>query len=170
MKIFPNQTKKVFITWKVAFLQSFALLIIIWSVFDAAFRSGAFDTLRFDNMIFLVFISVAFYILWLTISIFASHLWLPKQDTIAVAFCVPTKTPAMGLPLANVLFTGMSVVNMDKLGIPLVIFQGIQSLLGCLVTIGFRKWLARDGEKVDEEKIELVLEKDTNGSQNAIDV
>lgn len=76
----------------------------------------------------------------------------------------------MGLPLADVLFTGISVVNMDKLGIPLVIFQGVQSLLGCLITIGFRKWLARDGELGDEEKAKLNLGATPSTSQGLAEV
>jgi sodium/bile acid cotransporter 7 len=41
--LFPSPTKKVFGTWKLNKLGSFALLTIVWSTFDQAFESGAFS-------------------------------------------------------------------------------------------------------------------------------
>lgn len=33
----------------------------------------------------------------------------------AVAYCVPAKTPAMGVPLSNVLFVGLSRLDTSKI-------------------------------------------------------
>ncbi|MCJ1287869.1 hypothetical protein MMC26_007221 [Xylographa opegraphella] len=151
LNLLPNLTKKIFITWQLNKLVSFALLVIIWQTFDEAFESGAFKSVQGSNVIFVVFISAALYIVWLAICFVASIFWLPKKDTIAVVFCVPLKTPAMGVPLSSVMFVGLSDVEASKLRIPMVIFQIIQVLLSSLLTIPLRHWVERDeaagGEK-----------------------
>jgi hypothetical protein len=40
-----------------------------------------------------------------------------------VCYCVPAKTPAMGVPLANVMFIGLSAQLESKIQIPMVIYQ-----------------------------------------------
>ncbi len=59
--IFPNKTRKVLFKWRLNKIGSLALLIIIWSTFDQAFKTGAFTSVRPDNIVFIVSISVAFY-------------------------------------------------------------------------------------------------------------
>ena len=150
--VFPTYTKKVFLDWKLNKLSSFALLILIWQVFDSAFQTNAFEDVKGSNMVFIVFISIAFYLLWAAICVSLSVLWLPKEDTIAVAYCVPAKTPAMGVPLSVVLFTGLSTITKAKIQIPLVIFQGLQIAGGSLLTIPFRKWIESDETEADVER------------------
>ncbi|KAI9755789.1 MAG: kinesin-like protein Klp5 [Chaenotheca gracillima] len=144
--LFPGLTKKVFTDWKLRKLGSFALLIIIWQSFDQAFATGAFTSVKGDNMIFIVFISVAFYFIWTTVCIASSLPWLDRKDIIAIAYCVPAKTPAMGVPLASVMFAGLSPVTESKLQIPLIIFQGFQIAAGSLLTLAFRKWIGNVGD------------------------
>ena len=146
---FPNATKTVFKDWKLSKLGSISLLVIIWQTFDQAFASGAFETVEGDNMVFVVFISIALYGLWTLICISLSLLWLGKADTVAVAYIVPAKTPAMGVPLSNVMFPGLSPIAASKLQIPLVIFQGLQIGAGSLLTLVFRKWIGDASEKED---------------------
>ena len=95
-------------------------------------------------MIFVAFISVAFFVLFLALCILASFWWLPKQDTVAVAYCVPAKTPAIGIPLSTVLFVGLSRTTQAKIQIPMVIYQGLQVAAGSLLTMAFRRWIQRE--------------------------
>lgn len=92
-------------------------------------------------MIFIVFISIVYYLLWLVICVSLSIIWLGKEDTIAVAYCVPAKTPAMGVPLSNVMFPQLPAVTASKIQIPMVMFQAFQIAGGSLMTIAFRKWI-----------------------------
>lgn len=94
--VLPKLTKKVMADWKLSKLGSLALLVIIWQTFDQAFETKAFQSVKGDNMVFIVFISIAFYLLWLAVSFFTSLLWLPRKDVVSVCYCVPAKTPAMG--------------------------------------------------------------------------
>ena len=100
-------------------------------------------------MVFVVFISIALYAFWTFICVSLSLLWLGKADTIAIAYIVPAKTPAMGVPLSNVMFPRLSSIDASKLQIPMVIFQGLQIGAGSLLTLAFRAWLRDRTEKVD---------------------
>ena len=154
--VFPRSTKRILGAWHLSKLSQCALLILVWQVFDSAFETGAFTAVKGDNMVFIVFISIALYLTWTIICLSLSVLWLPKYDTIAVAYCVPAKTPAMGVPLSVVLFTGLSTLTKAKIQIPLVIFQGLQIAGGSLLTIAFRKWIRP--EEVQEEAAAMLEE------------
>ncbi|KAI9875091.1 MAG: hypothetical protein M1830_008885 [Pleopsidium flavum] len=150
--IFPKPTKKIFIDWKINKIGSLSLLIIIWQTFDQAFQSGAFRSLKGVNMVFIVFISNVYYAIWMSICVLLSLPWLQKKDTIAVAYCVPAKTPAMGVPLSVVMFSGLSTLTKSKIQIPMVIFQGFQIAAGSLMTLVFRRWIRPGEEREDAEK------------------
>jgi solute carrier family 10 (sodium/bile acid cotransporter), member 7 len=104
-------------------------------------------------MLFIVFISIALFFLFFAVCFTSSIIWLPKKDVVSVCYCVPAKTPAMGVPLANTIFLGMSPVLEAKIQIPMVIYQGLQIVAGSLLTMAFRHWVAKDEErrKSDEE-------------------
>jgi sodium/bile acid cotransporter 7 len=121
--LFPKQTKYVFTRFKLSKLGSVCLLVIIWQTYDQAFSSGAFQSVKPSNIIFIVFMSIALFFIFLAVCFFTSILWLPRQDTISVCYCVPAKTPAMGVPLANVMFIGLSAQLESKIQIPMVIYQ-----------------------------------------------
>jgi sodium/bile acid cotransporter 7 len=146
---FPKQTKYVFTRFKLSKLGSFCLLVIIWQTYDQAFSSGAFQSVKPSNIIFIVFISIVLFFIFLAVCFFTSILWLPRQDTISVCYCVPAKTPAMGVPLANVMFIGLSAQLESKIQIPMVIYQVRQMAFHFYPTIqtdvigrGCKLWLA----------------------------
>ncbi|CAF9932306.1 MAG: hypothetical protein GOMPHAMPRED_006546 [Gomphillus americanus] len=145
--VFPRATETVMKKWGISKLSSFCLLIIIWSTYDQAFQSGAFNTLPASNIVFVVFMSIAFFIIWLTIAFTTARLWLPREDVVAVCYCVPAKTPAMGVPLVQTIYFGLSRFDQSKLQIPMVFFQGLQIAGGSLLIGAFRWWVGRDSAK-----------------------
>lgn len=80
-------TKIVITDWKLGRISSFSLLIIIWQTYDQAFETNAFTSVKGNNMVFMVFISISLYIVWISVSLLTSLLWLDKEDTIAIAYC-----------------------------------------------------------------------------------
>ena len=150
--VFPNATKTVMTTWKVSKLSSLALIVIIWSIYDQAFESRAFDSVPTSNIVFVVFVSVALFILWLAIAFFSATLWLPPKDVVAACYCIPAKTPAMGVPLAQTIYAGLSRLQSSKLQVPLVFFQGLQIAGGSLLLGPFRWWIGREEGKVQTKK------------------
>ncbi len=158
--VFPKPTKKVFVEWKLNKLGSFALLTVVWSTFDQAFESGAFSSVKPDNNIFVVFIAIAYFLIWLAASFLASIIWLPRKDTIAVCYCVPAKSLAIGVPLTTVLCVGLSRAEESKLQIPMVIFQGLQVASASMLTIPFRRWMRLE-EEAENSSIQA-MEKGSN--------
>ena len=154
---FPTAMKKIFGDLKPNKLASLALLTIVWSTFDQAFETGTFSSVKASNnifIVFIVFISLAFFLLWLGITFPLSLLWLPKRDIIAMCYCVPAKSIAIGIPLASVLFIGLSRREQSKLQIPMVIFQGLQIPAGSLMTLPFRRWVRAEEEAEEKAEIE----------------
>lgn len=150
--MFPKPTKKVLVDWKLGKIGSFCLLAIIWQTYDGAFESGAFSTIKASNKLFVVFISIALYPLYLVICVLASLPWLSKSDTISVAYCVPAKTPAMGVPLITTMYVGLSMMEESKIQIPMVIYQGFQIAFGSVLTVVFRKWIEPEEKRKKEEE------------------
>ena len=101
--MWPEPTHTVFVKWKLMKLSSIALLTMIWQTFDQAFRSGAFATVQGSNIVFIVFMSIALYVLWLGICFATSQMWLEKKDVIACCYCCPAKAIAMVVPLSSVM-------------------------------------------------------------------
>lgn len=134
-------------------LGSVALLVIIWSTYDQAFSTGAFDGVKSSNICFLVFMSIALFFLLLALSFFLSMLWLPKEDVVAVCYCGPAKTPAMGVPLSHAMFLGLTGSLESKIQIPLVIYQGLQIVAGSLLATLFKRWASVKKEEIIEMKV-----------------
>jgi sodium/bile acid cotransporter 7 len=124
--LFPEPTKRVFVDWKMSKLASIALLTLIWQTFDQAFVSGAFDSVKPSNIVFIVFISMALYFIWLGLCFSTSIIWLPRKDTIACCYCCPAKALAMIVSVSSVMFIDISPIEQSKIQIPAIIYQALQ--------------------------------------------
>ena len=71
-------------------------------------------------MVFIVLMSIVFYAIWTIACSSQSRLGLSREDMIAVAHVVPAMTPAWGVPLSNVMFSGISPITVSKPQIPMV--------------------------------------------------
>jgi sodium/bile acid cotransporter 7 len=151
-KLFPKQTKRVFFEWNIIKLSSVSLLTLVWQTFDQAFQSGAFKTVKPSNIAFIVFITIALYMIWLAICFSASIVWLPKKDVIACCYCCPAKALAMVVPLSSVMYINTSPIEQSKLQIPAIIFQAFQVAIGGIMTISFRRWIRSEEQREEIEK------------------
>ncbi|KAF1974283.1 hypothetical protein BU23DRAFT_461644 [Bimuria novae-zelandiae CBS 107.79] len=165
--VFPAPTKKVFVDWKMMKLSSFALLALVWQTFDQAFCSGAFDSVKASNIVFIVFIDIALYFLWLSICFAASTAWLSKQDIIACCYCCPSKALSMVVPLSSVMYINVSAVDLSKLQIPAIIFQAVQVAIGGILTAVFRGWI-KQTEDDNERNGEGERKQDGGWSQESV--
>ncbi|KAI4129516.1 MAG: hypothetical protein LQ347_003749 [Umbilicaria vellea] len=91
-------------------------------------------------MVFIVFMSLAFYLLWTTICILLALPWLDRKEIVTAAYVVPAKTPALGVPLSAVMFVGVDRVTQSKIQVPVVIYQGLQIACGSVLTLVLRRW------------------------------
>lgn len=128
--------------WNLKKLASLALLVLIWSTYDSAFGTSSFASISGAHIAFLIAILIGLFVFWM-LSAFVSVFWLPREDVIAAAFSIPAKSPALGITLAAVVFTGISDEQSAKICIPLVFYQCIQTCLSSLATMPLRRWQAR---------------------------
>ncbi|QDS70840.1 hypothetical protein FKW77_005166 [Venturia effusa] len=147
--LFPGPTRTVCAKYKASKLGSLALLIIIWQTYDQAFSSRTLKVLPASNVAFLVFMSIGLFSLMLVVSVVSARFWMGRADTVAMAYCIPAKTPAMGVPMSTVLFVGLSPALEARLQLPLVIFQGLQIVAGTVLTVPFKAWV--DSEKKEDD-------------------
>lgn len=104
----PTICNKIFRQWKLNKIGSLSMLVIIWQTYDSAFATEVFTSVRADNMIFVVFVSIAIWALLFCATFAASIVFLPKKDVVSITYCVPAKGPAFGVPLATTMFVGLS--------------------------------------------------------------
>jgi len=156
--LFPKQCNTVFVKYKMKKLGSIALLAIIWQTFDQAFATGAFTSVKQSNLVFIVFINIAFFLVWLLVAFISSVTWLPREDVVTVCYCVPAKTPAMGVPLSNVMYVGLSLLTESKIQIPMILFQCLQIGASSIMTIPLRNWVDKgkeNGGSPDKSRTEV---------------
>ena len=169
-QFFPKACKKVFIEWNLNKVGSICLLVVLWATYDQAFATHSFDHAPASNRVFILFISIALWILFFSITFFSSIIWLPREDVVSLCYCVPAKGIAMGVPLSTTLFAGIDLRLQSKIEIPLVIYQGLQLAFGSILVPIFRKWMDRQKEQdqevpndtvptVEDQKGSTVLEK-----------
>jgi sodium/bile acid cotransporter 7 len=83
---------------------------------------------------------------------------MDKRQTIAVTFCAPAKSQAMGVPLIHAMYADSSTSTKSSLAVPLVLYT-IEGILiaQVLVTI-FKRWLASDVRSVESGVTSLIDE------------
>ena len=145
--LFPATCKKLFVEWKLNKLGSLCLLVMLWATYDQAFASRAFDTVPTSNKVFVVFISVALWVLFFGISFLTGTLWLPRKDVVAVCYCVPAKGIVMAVPLTTTIWRGLELDLESRLQIPIVIYQGLQLAFASVLVPIFRRWVEAGEER-----------------------
>lgn len=153
---FPKVCTKVFVDWKLSKIGSVCLLVVLWATYDQAFASHAFDAVDARNKTFIVFISIALWLVFFAIAFFSSIIWLPREDTVSICYCIPAKGIAMGVPLSTTIFAGIDLDLQSKIQIPIVIYQGLQLAFGSILVPIFRKWV--DAKRNQDHDLERPLE------------
>jgi solute carrier family 10 (sodium/bile acid cotransporter), member 7 len=61
----------------------------------------------------------------------------------------------MGVPLATVMFVGLTPLLEAKLQVPMVIYQGLQIVAGSVLITPFRKWVEQTRALVENQEINV---------------
>jgi sodium/bile acid cotransporter 7 len=146
-------TKKIMIDYKVIKLGTVMLLIIMWQTYDSAFSSHAFTSVAPDNMIFIVFISIALFMMFNLVAFLTSIPWLPREDVISVCYCTPAKSAAILVPISLTMFSGLDPQLLSKIQIPIVIYLGLQIAGGSILIHPFRRWVSKS-KPVEPSEVE----------------
>lgn len=161
--LFPKECKKLFVDWQFNKIGSICLLVVLWATYDQAFASHSFDAVVASNKVFIVFISIALWIIFFGVAFFTSIIWLPREDTVSICYCVPAKGIAMGVPLSTTIFAGISLKLQSKIQIPIVIYQGLQLAFGSILVPIFRRWVDAKRSEDDESQRSTAAENNSRG-------
>ncbi|OOQ88477.1 sodium bile acid transporter family protein [Penicillium brasilianum] len=162
----PDRTAWVIQKTKLPKLASACMLLLIWTTFSSCFATGALQSLSAQSIIFVVLFNIALYVALTGISFFSSrppkfllnHRWfqpilksLPPEETIAVCFCSPAKSTALGLPLLYAMWAPVDFYTKAKTSVPVLLYTTEQICVAQFFVQLFRRWHARIAEKEDGE-------------------
>ncbi len=77
---------------------------------------------------------------------------LPPEETIAVCFCSPAKSTALGLPLLYAMWAPVDLYTKAKTSVPVLLYTTEQICVAQFFVQLFRRWHARVVEKEDRER------------------
>ncbi|KAH8705275.1 SBF-like CPA transporter family-domain-containing protein [Talaromyces proteolyticus] len=145
-------------------LSTACMLLLIWTTFSSAFATGALETLSTQSIIFTVLFNVAFYLFLTIVCFYISRppaflrktFWgkrifmqVPAEETIAICFCGPAKTTALGIPLLYAMYTNMDLFTKAKTSIPVLLYTTEQICVAHFMVYVFRRWKRRLENKTD---------------------
>ena len=74
---------------------------------------------------------------------------LEPKETIAICFCAPAKTQALGIPLIAAMYSSATDMQRALIQVPMILYTAEQIMVGQVLVWLFKRWL-RMG-KGDEE-------------------
>lgn len=149
---FTGACNTLFRKYKLSKIGSLCMLVILWSTYDQAFRSEAFEGVKPSNLVFLVFVLLGTWLVYFAIAFFISSLWFPKRDVISMTYCVAAKGPAFGVPLSNAIFSNIDLELESKIQVPIVIYAALQMAFGSILVVIFRRWV-KNAEQKEEDRV-----------------
>ncbi|KAK7202771.1 putative sodium bile acid cotransporter, partial [Myxozyma melibiosi] len=164
---FEKQVTWFALKFKINKFSQVFLILIMWSTFSSCFYTGAFDesSSQTTALVLMQNFGVYWFFLFVTLLItrgshklrfknkyldaFVGFFRFNKRDTIAICYVVPAKTPALGVPLINALYSHSSINDQAKqmLQIPIILYQIEQLCFSSLSVPVFRRWVADEEEE-----------------------
>lgn len=77
---------------------------------------------------------------------------MPPEETIAVCFCSPAKSTALGLPLLYAMWAPVDFYTKAKTSVPVLLYTTEQICVAQFFVQLFRRWHARIAEKEDGDE------------------
>lgn len=76
---------------------------------------------------------------------------MSPEETIAVCFCGPAKSTALGIPLLYAMWTPVDLFTKAKTSVPVLLYTTEQICVAHFFVGLFRRWLEKRGQKGDLE-------------------
>ncbi|KAJ0136383.1 putative membrane protein, partial [Colletotrichum tanaceti] len=168
-------------TFYLAKVSTFCLILLVWTTFSAAFKTGALFATPHASIIFNVFMNVALYMLFTLICFYAARpplaaceavnprvasraapgllrraltvRRLTREQTIAVCFCGAAKTTSLGIPLATAMWTASDDLTRALVQIPVLLYTIEQVFMAQILVYVFKRYL-RKAAKAEAEATE----------------
>lgn len=158
----PTQTVHVFQKLHLAKVGSACILLLIWASFSSCFSTNALPALSTESVILTVFLNIALY-LFLTLICFLISRPLfpvpyilptiPPEEAIAICFCGPAKTTALGIPLLYAMWSNLELFTAAKTSVPVLLFNVEQIFCAHFMVLLFKRWIGKM-EKGSPEQVE----------------
>ncbi|OAA59043.1 hypothetical protein SPI_06245 [Niveomyces insectorum RCEF 264] len=147
-------------TFRLKLISTACLLLLIWSAFSTCFATNAFETITPQCIAFIVLFNVFLYLLMTVICFGLSrpsekigkipfYPRMPPDITIAVCFCGPAKTTALGIPLLHAMWKSADLgPTLGRMSLPVLLYTTEQVFVAHFVVYAFKAWL-RKKEKTE---------------------
>ncbi|KAL4750457.1 hypothetical protein BDW72DRAFT_203864 [Aspergillus terricola var. indicus] len=160
--LWPEKTGHIIQKYKLAKLGSFCLLLMIWSTFSSCFATGALQGLSTESIVFVVLFNIALYLFLTAVCFSVSRpprslcvrttfgQWqvlkqMSVEETIAVCFCGPAKSTALGIPLLYAMWTPVDLYIKAKTSVPVLLYTTEQLFVAHFFVHAFKWWKRRIG-------------------------
>lgn len=133
------------------------------STFSSCFATGALQALSTQSILFVVLFNIALYICLtglcfvmcrppralITLGFGSAHFFkrMSAEETIAVCFCGPAKSTALGIPLLYAMWTPVDLFVKAKTSVPVLLYTTEQICVAHVFVHVFGRWKARVSEK-----------------------
>jgi sodium/bile acid cotransporter 7 len=77
---------------------------------------------------------------------------MPPEETIAVCFCGPAKSTALGIPLLYAMWTPVDLFTKSRTSVPVLLYTTEQICVAHFFVQLFKRWHAKLAEKEDLER------------------
>lgn len=74
---------------------------------------------------------------------------IDKEETIAICFCAPAKTQALGIPLIAAMYSSADDRTRTSIQVPMILYTAEQILVGQVLVFLFKRWLREDKEDLE---------------------
>ncbi|PWY69146.1 sodium bile acid transporter family protein [Aspergillus heteromorphus CBS 117.55] len=146
--------------YKVPKISTACLILLVWSTFSSCFATGALQSLSASSIIFVVLFNIALY-MFLTVACFCFARPPPilarmsvtmkgttlrpfdqlnPYETIAVCFCGPAKSTALGIPLLYAMWSSLDLYVKSKTSVPVLLYTTEQICVAHFFVYGFGWW------------------------------
>ncbi|KAJ5348837.1 hypothetical protein MYU51_007111 [Penicillium brevicompactum] len=162
----PDHTAAVLLKTKLPKLGTVCMLLVIWCTFSSCFATGALQTMSAQSVVFVVLFNIALYITLTGVCfvgarpprVFGSRPWakpifkrMSPEETIAVCFCGPAKSTALGIPLLYAMWQPLDLFTKAKTSVPVLLYTTEQICVAHFFVQLFKKWHAKIVQKEHSE-------------------
>ncbi|KAJ6133905.1 hypothetical protein N7523_000227 [Penicillium sp. IBT 18751x] len=163
----PDRTAWVLQKTKMPKWASVCMLLLIWTTFSSCFATGALQSMSIQSIIFVVLFNIGLYITLTVVCFFAarpprflsSRGWserifkpMAPEQAIAVCFCGPAKSTALGIPLLYAMWEPLDLFTKAKTSVPVLLYTTEQIAVAHFFVQMFKRWHARLADKQDVEQ------------------
>ncbi|CAG8059697.1 unnamed protein product [Penicillium salamii] len=181
----PDRTAAVLAKTKLPKLATVCMLLLIWCTFSSCFATGALQSLSTQSVVFVVLFNIALYIVLTAVCfigsrpprIFGSRPWskpifkrMSPEETIAVCFCGPAKSTALGIPLLYAMWKPIDLFTKAKTSVPVLLYTTEQICVAHFFVQLFKRWHAKILEKEhSDDNVPGSVEMETTGVTGDVD-